>query len=193
VVWDDVFRIKGDDEGHGILNAPTSTESDLDHESTGAHAPQPNPPNPKKRPGTDPDLDRDHRANLEDPQPPGPAPPKRPDYKNEAWHVQQPKPSPSKPGYSNPGYGYENLDPVPSDSYLRLMPADEYLKTWNVPLLESSEVYPSSDSVPAGSDPESTTEVQAPAPNPTSSTANPDPLLEPAGPSVAVAAPMQGS
>jgi hypothetical protein len=145
------LRIKGDDEGHEILSTPTSTEPDSDDESTGAHTPQPSLPNPNKRPWTDPDFNRDHQANLEDPQPPGPAQPKRPNYENQVGHVQEPNPMPSKPGYSkpgflDPGYKYEIFDPTPYDSLLRQVPADEYLKTWSVPILESSDVYPSSSS-----------------------------------------------
>jgi hypothetical protein len=58
-------------------------------------------------------------------------------------------------------------------------------------ILESSKVHAPSTSTPPGSDHGSTDAVQAPAPNPASSTANPDPLIEPSGPSAA--APMQGS
>jgi hypothetical protein len=163
------FRIKGDDEGHGILNTPTSTEYDSYHESMGAHAPQPKPPNPNKRPWTDPDFVRDYRANLEEPQSPRPAPPKRPKYEDQVWHVQQLNPRPSKPGYLDPGTldpGYEyEIWHLPSLADPKMVPADEYFKTWKVPILESSEVYPSSNSVPAGSDLESTTVVQAPAPS----------------------------
>jgi hypothetical protein len=183
------FRKKGDDEGHGKLNAPTSTESDSYHESTGAHAPQPNPPNPKKRPGTDPDLDRGHRANLEDPQPPGPAPPKRPNYKNQVGHVQQPNPRPSNPGYGSSRYwslGF--LEPNLADALLKF-------KTWNPPIPESSEVHASPSSAPSGSHHGSANVVQAPASNPASSTANPHPMMELPGPSAAAAAAaaMQGS
>jgi hypothetical protein len=69
---------------------------------------------------------------------------------------------------------------------------ENYFKTWNTPvILDSSKVPASSSSAPPGSDHGSTDAVQAPAPNPASSTANPDPLMEPSGTSSV--APMQGS
>jgi hypothetical protein len=225
VAWDDVFSNKGNDELQRMLHAVgLSDDYEPDHEWTGAHAPQPNPPN--QRPGTDPHFD----------------------------HVQQPNPRPSKSGSSDswpldPGDEYENFDPI--SLYPSMMPADVYFKTWKLPILESSEVYPSSNSVPAGrgskkskpveSEPESesttavqeadqsqplpkgylyfntwkqpilessdvhtsssstppgtdhgsTSVVQAPASNPASSTANPDPLLEPTGPSSAMQGPWE--
>jgi hypothetical protein len=71
--------------------------------------------------------------------------------------------------------------------------SEEYFKTWKPPILESSEVHASSSSAPPGSNHGSTNVVQVPAPNPVSSTANPDTLTEPPGPSAAAAAAMQGS
>jgi len=58
----------------------------------------------------------------------------------------------------------------------------EYFKTWGKPPVESSDAPASSSSAPLGSDHGSTSgvPVQAPAPNPVSSTANPNPLMEPA-------------
>jgi hypothetical protein len=56
--------------------------------------------------------------------------------------------------------------------------AGEYFKTWVKPL-ESSDAHALSSSAPAGPNHGSTNVVQAPAPNPASSTANPDPLMDP--------------
>jgi len=57
--------------------------------------------------------------------------------------------------------------------------AEEYFKTWGKPV-ESSDAHALSSSALAGSgDHGSTNVVQAPAPNPASSTANPDPLMDP--------------
>jgi hypothetical protein len=177
------------------------------------------------------------------------------------------------------GYEYEIFAPEsssPEAPDLRMVPADEYLKTWNVPILESSSSAPpenkeleklleeyhhnamgkqveSSDAHASSSPPPpenkeleklleeyhhnamgkqvESSDAQAslsPAPpeneeleklleeyhhnamgkpvessdahassssvpNPASSTANPDPLVEPTGPSAAAATPMQGS
>ncbi|KAF8491694.1 hypothetical protein F5888DRAFT_964582 [Russula emetica] len=55
---------------------------------------------------------------------------------------------------------------------------EEYFKTWGKPV-ESSGTHASSSSAPSGPDHGSTNVVQPPAPNPVSSTANPDPLMEP--------------
>jgi hypothetical protein len=56
--------------------------------------------------------------------------------------------------------------------------AEEYFKTWVKPV-ESSDAHASSSSAPPGPDHGSTNVVQAPEPNPASSTANPNPLMEP--------------
>ena len=57
--------------------------------------------------------------------------------------------------------------------------AGEYLKTWGKPV-ESSDAHALSSSAPEGpGNHGSTNVVQAPAPNPASSTANPDPLIDP--------------
>ena len=55
---------------------------------------------------------------------------------------------------------------------------EEYLKTGEKPV-ESSDSTLSSNSAPSGPDHGSTNAVQPPAPNPASSTANPDPLMKP--------------
>ncbi|KAF8491685.1 hypothetical protein F5888DRAFT_1892057 [Russula emetica] len=55
---------------------------------------------------------------------------------------------------------------------------EEYLKTWGNPV-ESSGTHASSSSAPSGPDHGSTNVVEAPAPNPASSIANPDSLMEP--------------
>jgi hypothetical protein len=68
--------------------------------------------------------------------------------------------------------------------------AEEYLETWGKPD-DSSNAHASSSSAPQGPDHGSANVVQAPAPNPASSTANPDPLMEPSNPSST--APKQGS
>jgi hypothetical protein len=59
--------------------------------------------------------------------------------------------------------------------------AAEYFKTWGRPM-DSSDAHASSSSAAQGPDHGSTDVVQAPAPNPASSTANPDPLMEPSSP-----------
>ena len=56
---------------------------------------------------------------------------------------------------------------------------------------ESSKAHPSSSSAAPGPVHGSTSVVQAPPPNPVSSTANPNPLMRPSG--LSAAAPMQGS
>ena len=59
----------GPDHGStNVVQAPASTEHDLDHELTGMHAPQ---PNPDKRPVTDPEpeFDWEYWSNLVDPRP----------------------------------------------------------------------------------------------------------------------------
>ena len=67
---------------------------------------------------------------------------------------------------------------------------DQYFKTIRKQT-ESSDAHASSSSVPSGPDQGSTSVVQAPPPNPASSTTNLNPLMRPSGPSSA--APMQGS
>ena len=69
---------------------------------------------------------------------------------------------------------------------------EKYFKTWQEPT-ESSDASASLSSAPPGLDHGSANVAQAPMPalNPASSTANPDPLKEPSGPSST--APMQGS
>jgi hypothetical protein len=74
------------------------------------------------------------------------------------------------------------------DDVLKL--ALEYLEAWGKPV-DSSDAHASSSSAPPGFEHGSTNVVQAPAPNPVSSTANPDPLREPSGPSSTAG--MQGS
>ena len=59
--------------------------------------------------------------------------------------------------------------------------AEEYFKTWGRPM-DSSDAHASSSSAAPGPDHGSTDVVQAPAPNPASSTANPEPLIEPSCP-----------
>ena len=56
--------------------------------------------------------------------------------------------------------------------------AEEYFKTWGKPV-EASDAHALLSSVPAGPDHGLTNVVQAQAPNRVSSTANPDPLIEP--------------
>jgi len=71
--------------------------------------------------------------------------------------------------------------------------AEEYFKKWGKPV-ESSDAHASSSSAPPGPDHGPTNVVQSPTPNlnPAPSTANPDPLIEPSGPSPATAS-LQGS
>jgi hypothetical protein len=157
--WEDLFSKKGDDGVDNLLHALASTEPGSDHELTGAPVSQ---PNPNKRPLTDPDpdFDWDYWMSVDDPKPPGRAPPKPPKYEKQVEDVQQPNPGPSNPGYSNP------------------QPANEDLKTWKPPILESSEVYASSSPPPPGFEHGWTNVVQTPAPNPASAITNPDPHFD---------------
>ncbi|KAF8502836.1 hypothetical protein F5888DRAFT_1121021 [Russula emetica] len=59
----------------------------------------------------------------------------------------------------------------------------DYFKSWGKPV-ESSEAHASSSSAPPTPDHGSTNVVQAPGPNPASSTANPGSLMEPSSPSL---------
>jgi hypothetical protein len=91
-----VYEPTSGDEVHGEpLYTPTSAGSGLDHELTGAHAPQPNP-NPNKRPWTDmnpdPDFDWAHWTAVVN----RPSSPKKFKFSQaneyQVEHVQQPDP-----------------------------------------------------------------------------------------------------
>jgi hypothetical protein len=64
---DDGWWYEGDGDFHGLPYAPTSLGHGLDHELTGAHAPQPNP-NPM--PSTDPDFDWNYYFPVSEVHPP---------------------------------------------------------------------------------------------------------------------------
>jgi hypothetical protein len=111
--------------------------------------------------------------------------PERPSDEGQVRHVQQPNPGPSNPEYGSSRYwSLKFLDPKLVDAYLSL-------KTWNLAISKSSGVHASSSSAPSRSDHGPTNVVQVPAPNPASSTANPNPLIRPPGPSSTAL--MQGS
>jgi hypothetical protein len=84
---------------------------------------------------------------------------------------------------------------IPKDVIIVGKRGDEWLEEFVDDLKEteneSSDAHGSPSSTPPGSDRGSTNVVQAPAPNPASSTASPDPSMGPPGPSSTV--PMQGS
>jgi hypothetical protein len=166
--------------------------------------------------GPDPDFDWEYWSNLDDPTPLKQASPNGIGLENQVAHVHvgQLSPWPSSGSSADSDFQYMDSDIssqlkpaspneinqahlVQADSgpsnpgYSDPQLADEDLKTWKPPILESSDVHASSSPPPPGFEHGWTNVVLRPAPNPASSTANPRPLIEPSGPSSTAA--MQGS